>query len=155
MSKNNTHKNSLTKSNVSESQKNGTSLQIEQKIISLAKQRNLSEDKLSISLIDFSKLTCSLSREKNDYCYYKYQDREKRYPASLVKLFWLVIAYDKYPNPDDQFHEQLREMIVNSDNEDSSKVVDKITNTKSTKEKLSNSDFITFQKNRYDLNQDI
>ncbi|MGI0483536.1 serine hydrolase [Geminocystis sp. CENA526] len=125
---------------------------VEQKIINLANQRNLPLEKLSFSLIDFSEYSCSLIKENRSPCYFKYQDNIPRYPASLVKLFWLVIAYTQNPNPDEQFKAHLTKMIVDSDNEDSSIVVDIISKTKSSKEKLPDNQFQLWKNNRENLN---
>ncbi|WP_017293667.1 serine hydrolase [Geminocystis herdmanii] len=126
---------------------------VEQKIINLAKQRNLPLEKLSFSLIDFSEYSCPLMKENRSPCYFKYQDNIPRYPASLVKLFWLVIAYAQNPNPDEQFKAHLTKMIVDSDNEDSSIVVDTISKTKSSKEKLPDTQFQQWKNNRENLNK--
>lgn len=136
--------------NVNPQQKELVSL--EQKIINLAKQRNLPLEKLSFSLIDFSPYSCSNITKKN-VCYIKYQDNIRRYPASQVKIFWLVIAYAQNPNPDEQFKAHLTKMIVDSDNEDSSIVLDTISQTKSSKEKLPDDQFQQWKSRRENLNK--
>jgi hypothetical protein len=57
-------------------------------IVSLAQSRKLPIDKLSISLVDLNQSECC--------AYAAYQDSEFRYPASIVKLFWLVVLYSQY-----------------------------------------------------------
>ncbi|NCO75438.1 MAG: serine hydrolase [Cyanobacteria bacterium] len=132
---------------------NNSFLFISDQIINLAKQRNLPLEKLSFSLIDLSPDSCPLVNGKQAFCYISYQDNIPRYPASIVKLFWLVIAYNQNPNPDAEMRKQLIKMIVDSDNEAASIIVDNITKTKSSKEKLSPDKLTTFQDNREYLNK--
>lgn len=143
-------KNSLSSSNNQEQQ---SLIIIRQKIIDIAKQRNLPLEKLSFSLIDLREYSCPLVNGKQAFCYSNYQDNISRYPASIVKLFWLVIAHHQNPNPDEEFKKQLAKMIVDSDNEASSVIVDNITKTKSSKEKLPSDKFKQFQDNREYLNK--
>lgn len=135
--------------NVNQQQKELVS--IEQKIINLAKQRNLPLEKLSFSLIDLSFSSCEDNRQ--NLCYTGEKDTVARYPASMVKLFWLVIAYNQNPNPDEEMKKQLAKMIVDSDNEASSLIVDNITKTKSSKQKLPPEEFYKSKQNRDYLNK--
>lgn len=125
---------------------------ITNKIINLAKQRNLPITKLSFSIINLSSYSCPQIQQGKSACYISYQDRKPFYPASIVKLFWMVFAYQKNPNPNEEFKKQLQKMIIDSDNDASSMVVDTITNTKSSKEKLSNQEFQKWKSQRDDLN---
>ncbi|MFM7786813.1 MAG: hypothetical protein ACKO90_01040, partial [Microcystis panniformis] len=109
-------------------------------IVVLARRRGLPTRALSISLIDLNRSQC---------CGYAgYQSDELRYPASVVKLFWLVAFYArKYHEglspqgitPEDQ--KLLLKMVGDSDNESASAIVDKITDTESTRELLSKEKF--------------
>jgi beta-lactamase class A len=126
---------------------------IQEKITTVAKKRNLPLEKLSFSLMDLSGYSCPLINGKQAFCYSNYQDNITRYPASMVKLFWLVIAYHQNPNPNEEFKKQLVKMIVDSDNEAASIIVDNITKTKSNKEKLPTNEFKQLQNKREYLNK--
>ena len=98
-------------------------------LVTLAQQRNLNVDKLSISLVDLKSqdtLCCS---------YASFADNQPRYPASVVKLFWMVVLFSQYEANKLQLgtvsQETLIKMIKDSDNEASSRVLDIITNTES------------------------
>ncbi|BAQ62264.1 hypothetical protein GM3708_2670 [Geminocystis sp. NIES-3708] len=98
---------------------------IEKNIINIAKSRNLPLDQLSFNLINLN----SINQESIFY-----NQTEIRYPASIVKLFWLVIFFDKYYNNQLNINlinsldinQLLRNMIQNSDNESASKIMDLI-----------------------------
>jgi beta-lactamase class A len=145
-------------------------------ITKLAQSRNLSLDKLSISLIDLN---------SSDYA--SYQGEIPRFPASIVKLFWLVIFYEQYQSghikaedikekllndakgfevielknkselekisPPIVLQKVLERMIKDSDNNAASVIVDLITKTHSSKEKISSDDFQNWVSNRDYLNQ--
>lgn len=98
-------------------------------MVAMVQRRGLSAETLSISLINLSEPSC---------CHYgSYQDKTKRFPASVTKLFWIVAYYAKIKGglieqtiPDSE----LYEMINDSDNEVASDVVDAVTNAKSQDE---------------------
>ena len=127
--------------------------EIKNNIINLVKQRNLPLDKLSFSMINLSEDSCPQIKQGGYFCYISYQDQTPRYPASIVKLFWMVSAYQQNPNPNEELTKQLEGMIIDSDNEASSMVVDAITNTKSSNEKLPNQEFQQWKSNRDYLNE--
>lgn len=120
-------------------------------IVVLARRRGLPTRALSISLIDLNRSQC---------CGYAgYQSDELRYPASVVKLFWLVAFYArKYHEglspqgitPEDQ--KLLLKMVGDSDNESASAIVDKITDTESTRELLSKEKFKRWKAQRDEIN---
>lgn len=120
-------------------------------IVNLAQSRKLPIDKLSISLVDLNQSRCC--------AYAAYQDNEFRYPASLVKLFWLVVLYSQYyyqgiePNqiPPEKL-KVISKMIKDSDNESASSIVDEITQTKSSKKDLPPEKLKIWISNRYTLN---
>ena len=58
-------------------------------VFATARQRGLNTNKLSISLID-------LNTDSDGYAYASFQDDRARYPASIVKLFWLVALFGQY-----------------------------------------------------------
>lgn len=97
-------------------------------IVYTAKQRSLRTDKLSISLID-------LNSSDNVYARASFADNQPRYPASVVKLFWLVALFGQYEKgmlPPGKISEQtLSDLIKDSDNEAGSLVLDTITKSES------------------------
>ncbi len=101
--------------------------QIVQGIVEKAVQRGLPKEDLSISLVDLNQIKCC--------AYASYQDEQPRYPASVVKLFWLIALFHQieaqYINPEEVSHEDLVNMIRYSTNESASHVLDKLTNTQS------------------------
>lgn len=98
-------------------------------ILSAAQQKGLNIDKLSISLIDLN------STDLDGYAYASFQGDRPRYPASIVKLFWLVVLFGQYERgilPSGKISEQtLSDLIVDSDNEAGSFVLDTITKSES------------------------
>lgn len=94
------------------------------KIVALAKRRGKSTDALSITLIDVK------TKE-----FAEYQENKLRYPASVVKLFWMAAFYSQleagiWQNEKD-FQLDLDGMIKKSDNQAASRILDKITNSTS------------------------
>jgi hypothetical protein len=93
-------------------------------IVSLAQKNNLNTQALSITLIDVN--TGEIAG---------YQQQTSRFPASVVKMFWLValygqIALDRVPDPN-SLRSIITKTIKDSDNESASEIVDLITTTKS------------------------
>jgi beta-lactamase class A len=97
---------------------------IVQELLSLASNKGMSQEALSITLIDV-----------NSGEFAEYQQEKLRYPASVAKLFWMVILYSKLQKgmlPDEQaFTKDLEKMVVRSDNEATSHIIDQITDTTS------------------------
>jgi len=96
-------------------------------VIETIKNENLPSQSLSVSLINLKGKKC---------CEYAaYSDRTPRFPASVSKLFWLVVLQaqiEKGVIPKDIISSQeLYKMIQKSDNEPTSRVVDQITMTES------------------------
>lgn len=96
-------------------------------VLAHVEKRGLPLDKFSISLVSLTSDSC---------CGYAgFNDKYPRYPASIVKLFWLVNLYAQYENgtlssstvPEIAIHK----MIADSDNEPASRVLDLITQTES------------------------
>lgn len=134
---------------------------IEQKIITLANQRNLPTNKLSFSLINLSNSSCDNPKLPSICQYLGYQDYYQRYPASLAKLYWLIILFTKYRygqiKIDDSTMKEAQKMIQDSDNESASKIVDLISDLKSTPEnikiKLNKEEFKQWKEKRESLNK--
>ena len=125
---------------------------IVEKIVQLAASRNLPTEKLSISLVDLNSTQC---------CHYaSYNGHESRYPASVVKLLWLVMLYQQYHQegiyPDQislEWQKTITKTIQKSDNETASKILDKITETESHSEELTSEEFDIWMNRRYLVNQ--
>jgi len=82
---------------------------------------------VSISLVDLTGDCCT---------YAGYQDQAPRYPASIVKLFWLVALYGHYDadklQPEVDVYPDDEDLMVHySNNGASSRVVDALTQTES------------------------
>lgn len=117
-------------------------------IVYLVASKGLPIDRLSISLIDLSK--------PSEAAYASYLDREPRYPASIVKLFWMVALYGQYKSGEIPVgkipQEKLDKMIKDSDNEAASFILDEITQTKSSKNELSPDQLQNWIAKRYSIN---
>ena len=89
--------------------------------------QKLSEDQLSITLIDM--------RDPKRPVTASFRGNERIYPASVVKLFYLVAAHrwleDKKVELTPELTRALRDMIVDSSNEATQYVVDVLTQTTS------------------------
>ena len=98
-------------------------------IVAVASQRGLKTDKLSISIVNLK------SNNSESYAYASFQDNQPRYPASVVKLFWLVVLFGQYEKkilPLGKISEKvLSDLIRDSDNEAGSLVLDTITKSES------------------------
>jgi hypothetical protein len=95
-----------------------------QQILSIAQDRKLPTNNLSITIIDVK--TGAIAGHNQDTL---------RYPASIVKMFWLVALYNQFSvgilhqgNPSNN---DIKKMIKDSDNEASSRIVDLLTDTES------------------------
>ena len=110
------------------------STELRYKILSIALRRPLSialptrscsEDQLSITLIDL--------RDPKRPVTASFRGNERVYPASVVKLFYLVAAHrwleDKKIELTPELTRALRDMIVDSSNEATQYVVDVLTHT--------------------------
>ena len=111
-------------------------------IITLCKSSGLPIENISITLLDV-----------NTGAIEGYQSEKLRYPASVVKIFWLVMALNKLPQASDQVSMQanIEQMIKQSDNDSSGYVVDWLTGTQSG-EALSNNEFQKWAEKRRSLN---
>ncbi len=118
-------------------------------ISKLVESRGLPTERLSVSLVDLSSSECCP--------YASYLDNKPRFPASIVKLFWMVALYGQYEAgiiPEGTItQKELYKMIQDSSNESASRVLDKITQTESgenlPKTKLKNWVFQRYSVNHF------
>lgn len=126
-------------------QQNQKLQKIIQDLTKLAKKRNLPVENLSITLIDVNKKTI-----------YGYKQQTPRYPASVVKLFWMVALEAKIKSglilSDPSLDFDLNEMIIKSDNNAGSRILDRITNAQSLPQKLNQEGFLAWKKQRESIN---
>jgi beta-lactamase class A len=117
--------------------------QIIENVIVLCKNSQLPTSKISITLIDL-----------NSSLRVGYQNDQLRYPASVVKLFWLVMAVNKLYQQGDQtsMSNYIEKMIKQSDNDSSGYVVDWLTDSQSG-DNLSSKDFQKWGQKRKSLNK--
>ena len=89
------------------------------------KDKGLRDENLSITLIDLS--------DSDHLGKASFRGNERIYPASVVKLFYLVAAHrlleDKRVEDTSELRRALRDMIVDSSNEATQYVVDVVTHT--------------------------
>src|SRR5213593_4064331 len=87
--------------------------------------RKLTENQLSITLVDL--------RDPIHPATASFRGNERIYPASVVKLFYLVAVYrwleDKKIEETDELKRAVRDMIVDSSNEATQYIVDVLTRT--------------------------
>ena len=113
-------------------------------IVKYASSKGLPVNSLSISLIDTR--TGNVGR---------YNSTVSRYPASIVKFFWLVSAYRKFAEQEIQESSILAaisDMILESDNQAANQVLEAITKTKSTVQPLSKENLKKWQQSRQQIN---
>jgi hypothetical protein len=99
------------------------------RIVQHCKENKFSTESLSISLVDLK------TNERVGY-----HNSTERYPASVVKMFWLFDLYDTQAIPPD-LQNSVDKMILKSDNNGASRVLDYLTRTHSTKTELSQQEF--------------
>ena len=101
-------------------------------------------DALSITLID-----------ANTGEFAEYQQEQLRYPASVAKLFWMTVLYGELQNGilqnEQAFIGDLEKMLVRSDNEATSSIINKITGTTSGTE-LDREELQAWLSKRYQMN---
>lgn len=93
-------------------------------LVNIAKAKGLNTSSLSITLIDLKTNQVAA-----------YQQQQPRFPASVVKLFWLVYLYGKLENQEITGTQDLTNDVVKvtaiSDNDAASRILDLITETRS------------------------
>lgn len=116
--------------------------------VNIASGKELPVDKLSISLIDVS--------NPQQHTFAGYQNQSLRFPASVAKLFWMVAFYSALEKgiitqKESAFTSDLEQMIRFSNNDAASRILDKITDTKSG-EKLGGTELETWLTKRRQIN---
>jgi beta-lactamase class A len=114
------------------------------KIVKYNLDRKLPADALSVTLIDIN--TGERAGYKSD---------TSRYPASVVKLFWLAASYQKIDLKEidtRSIENAAKQMILKSDNNGASQIIDTLTKTKSTTIDLPEKELITQKQQRQNLN---
>jgi hypothetical protein len=105
----------------------------------------LAKESLSISVIDLT------TGDRAGY-----QDDQQRYPASIVKLFWafnLYLAIDyKQLKSSAVIEQAAKTMVIDSDNEGASVVVDAISGTSSSPTELAGAVWTNWRNNRLKIN---
>ncbi|WP_158224977.1 serine hydrolase [Brunnivagina elsteri] len=114
-------------------------------LVTLVKQKDLPKESLSITLIDINRHKIA-----------GYRQNIPRYPASVVKLFWMVALQEQIKQGltinNSKINADLKAMILKSDNDASSRIVDIITQTKSSSSQLESSKFKTWKRKRNHIN---
>lgn len=113
-------------------------------VVNFTKNQKFPTQPLSITIID-------LKTRK----YAGYQQEKLRYPASVVKLFWMVYLYAQIEQgilSEAEFTQHLDSMIKKSDNEAASYIIDRITNTQ-YKQNLKEEEYQKWRKKRLQINQ--
>lgn len=114
-------------------------------VVNLAKAKGLPAEPLSITLIDAKTSETA-----------GYQQDTLRYPASVVKMFLMVVLYAQIENgiwaDREDFTPYLTKMIKESDNEATSFILDEITGTHSESE-LNSEKFQIWKNKRLQVNR--
>jgi Beta-lactamase enzyme family len=116
--------------------------------VNIASGKELPVDKLSISLIDVS--------NPQQHTFAGYQNQSLRFPASVAKLFWMVGFYSALEKgmisqKESAFTSDLEQMVRYSNNDAASRLLDKITDTKSG-EQLAGTELETWLTKRRQIN---
>ena len=113
-------------------------------VVNFVESNKFPTQSLSITIIDV---------ETGEYA--GYQQEKLRYPASVVKLFWMVNLYaqiEKGILSEAEFPQYLDAMIKKSDNEAASHIVDRITKTE-YKQNIKGKEYQNWRKKRLKINQ--
>lgn len=94
----------------------------------IASGKGLPAEKLSITLIDVS--------NPQNHTFAGYQNQTLRFPASVAKFFWMAAFYSALEKgliaeKESAFTSDLQQMVRYSNNDAASRILDKITDTKS------------------------
>jgi Beta-lactamase enzyme family len=114
------------------------------RIVKYSTAKKLPTDALSIALIDTK--TGEIAQ---------YQGDVERYPASVVKMFWLVAAYQKIDRKElteVSLRPAIEQMIFKSDNQGASQILDAVTQTRSTPNNLPQNELAIGQQQRQKVN---
>lgn len=114
-------------------------------IVRLVAVRNFPKKPLSITLIDVKRQEIA-----------GYKQNQLRYPASVIKMFWMTVAYAQIENSiwenESDFNIYISKMIHDSDNQAASFILDSITNTESGS-KQSEAEFQAWLNKRQQVNR--
>jgi Beta-lactamase enzyme family len=110
--------------------------------------KKLPIEKLSITLIDVS--------NSQNHTFAGYQNQSLRFPASVAKLFWMASFYSALEKgmiteKESKFTSDLEQMIRFSNNDAASRILDRVTDTKSGS-KLTGTELETWLKKRRQIN---
>jgi beta-lactamase class A len=116
--------------------------------VNIATSKGLPAESLSISLMDVS--------NSKTHTFAGYQNQTLRFPASVAKLFWMAAFYSAIEKgliteKESAFKDDLEQMIRVSNNDAASRLLDKITDTKSGG-RLAGEDLQTWLKKRTQIN---
>jgi hypothetical protein len=114
------------------------------RIVKYSTANKLPLDALSIALIDAKTGETA-----------QYQGDVERYPASVVKMFWLVAAYQKIGQKElteVSLRPAIEQMIFKSDNQGASQILDAVTQTTSTPKNLPANELAINQQQRQKVN---
>jgi len=116
--------------------------------VNIATSKGLPAESLSISLMDVS--------NSQTHTFAGYQNQTLRFPASVAKLFWMAAFYSAIEKGlitqrESAFKDDLEQMIRVSNNDAASRLLDKITDTKSGG-RLGGEELQTWLKKRTQIN---
>jgi len=116
--------------------------------VNIATSKGLPAESLSISLMDVS--------NSKTHTFAGYQNQTLRFPASVAKLFWMAAFYSAIEKGlitqrESAFKDDLEQMIRVSNNDAASRLLDKITDTKSGG-RLAGEELQTWLKKRTQIN---
>lgn len=112
--------------------------------VNLAIAQGLPKQRLSITLINANNLE-----------YAEYQQKKQRFPASVVKMFWMVYLYAQIEKGiwnEADFGQTINDMIKRSDNNSASYILDATTQTQSSKN-LSDKEYQDWLNHRQQVNR--
>jgi hypothetical protein len=115
-----------------------------EKVIKYTADEKFPMQGLSITLIDMNTNEVS-----------NFNGSTLRYPASVVKLFWLVAIYDKIAQQkinESSVKSEIKQMILKSDNQGASHILDIITDTHSRATALEKTEFNEWKEHRQTVN---
>ena len=116
--------------------------------VNIASSKGLPAESLSITLFDVS--------NSKTHTFAGYQNQTLRFPASVAKLFWMAAFYSAIEKGlitqrESAFKDDLEQMIRVSNNDAASRLLDKITDTKSGG-RLAGEELQTWLKKRTQIN---
>jgi len=116
--------------------------------VNIATSKGLPAESLSITLMDVS--------NSKTHTFAGYQNQTLRFPASVAKLFWMAAFYSAIEKGlitqrESAFKDDLEQMIRVSNNDAASRLLDKITDTKSGG-RLAGEELQTWLKKRTQIN---